>query len=312
MNCTPTYKSDRLLYIHARLVNGDVLNKKELAQRFCVTERSIQRDIESLRCFFTEQGLHQDILYDKKVHGYRLECETSGMLSNSEILAVCKILLESRSMKKEEMMPILDKLLNCCVPEENRKAVTKLIANERYHYIPPRHEKKVLSGLWEIGQAIEQHRVMEIQYEKIGGQIVNRTIEPVGLMFSEYYFYLVGFLRNVDKKETFDNPDDLFPTIYRVDRILSFSITDRYFTPAYTSRFQEGEFRKRVQFMFGGKLNRIQFKYTGPSIEAVLDRLPTAQITGQDNEGWFVDAEVFGTGIDMWLRSQGSYVNIIE
>lgn len=312
MNCTPTYKADRLLYIHARLVNGDVLNKKELAQRFCVTERSIQRDIESLRCFFTEQGLHQDILYDKKVHGYRLECETSGMLSNSEILAVCKILLESRSMKKEEMMPILDKLLNCCVPEENRKAVTKLIANERYHYIPPRHEKKVLSGLWEIGQAIEQHRVMEIQYEKIGGQIVNRTIEPVGLMFSEYYFYLVGFLRNVDKKETFDNPDDLFPTIYRVDRILSLSITDRYFTPAYTSRFQEGEFRKRVQFMFGGRLNRIQFKYTGPSIEAVLDRLPTAQITGQDNEGWFVDAEVFGKGIDMWLRSQGPYIANID
>lgn len=312
MNCTPTYKSDRLLYIHARLANGDALNKKELAQRFCVTERSIQRDIESLRCFFTEQGLHQDILYDKKVNGYRLECETSGMLSNSEILAVCKILLESRSMKKEEMMPILDKLLNCCVPEENRKAVTKLIANERYHYIPPRHGKTVLSGLWEIGQAIEQHRVMEIQYEKIGGQIVNRTIEPVGLMFSEYYFYLVGFLRNVDKKETFDNPDDLFPTIYRVDRILSFSITDRYFTPAYTSRFQEGEFRKRVQFMFGGKLNRIQFKYTGPSIEAVLDRLPTAQITGQDNEGWFVDAEVFGKGIDMWLRSQGPYIANID
>lgn len=312
MNCTPTYKSDRLLYIHARLANGDILNKKELARRFCVTERSIQRDIESLRCFFTEQGLHQDILYDKKAHGYRLECEASGMLSNSEILAVCKILLESRSMKKEEMMPILDKLLSCCVPEENRKAVTKLIANERYHYIPPRHGKKVLSGLWEIGQAIEQHRVMEIQYEKIGGQIVNRTIEPVGLMFSEYYFYLVGFLRNVEKKETFDNPDDLFPTIYRVDRILSFSITDRYFTPAYTSRFQEGEFRKRVQFMFGGKLNRIQFKYTGPSIEAVLDRLPTAQITGQDNEGWFVDAEVFGKGIDMWLRSQGPYIANID
>lgn len=153
---------------------------------------------------------------------------------------------------------------------------------------------------------------MEIQYEKIGGQIVNRTIEPVGLMFSEYYFYLVGFLRNVAKKETFDNPDDLFPTIYRVDRILSFSITDRYFTPAYTSRFQEGEFRKRVQFMFGGKLNRIQFKYTGPSIEAVLDRLPTAQITGQDNEGWFVDAEVFGKGIDMWLRSQGPYIANID
>ena len=60
--------------------------------------------------------------------------------------------------------------------------------------------------------------------------------------------------------------------------------------------------------MYGGKLNRVKFKYVGPSIEAVLDRLPTAEITGQDDEGWFVEAEVFGTGIEMWLRSQGEYV----
>jgi len=60
--------------------------------------------------------------------------------------------------------------------------------------------------------------------------------------------------------------------------------------------------------MYGGRLNRIRFKYVGPSIEAVLDRLPTARITEQDEEGWFVDAEVFGKGIDMWLRSQGDYI----
>lgn len=60
--------------------------------------------------------------------------------------------------------------------------------------------------------------------------------------------------------------------------------------------------------MYGGKLNRIKFKYIGPSIEAVLDRLPTARITGLDEEGWFVDAEVFGKGIDMWIRSQGNNI----
>ena len=62
--------------------------------------------------------------------------------------------------------------------------------------------------------------------------------------------------------------------------------------------------------MFGGKLERIRFKYTGPSIEAVLDRLPTAEIMTQDEKGWTVEAEVFGKGIEMWLRSQGSSITM--
>ena len=66
-------KTDRVLKIYSRLVNGDILRKKELAQQFHVTERSVQRDMESLRCFFAEQGLQQDIVYDKAAKGYRLE-----------------------------------------------------------------------------------------------------------------------------------------------------------------------------------------------------------------------------------------------
>ena len=63
-----------------------------------------------------------------------------------------------------------------------------------------------------------------------------------------------------------------------------------------------------MQFMYGGKLEQIQFKYTGPSIEAVLDRLPTAEIMSQDEDGWTVEAEAFGKGIEMWMRSQGDYI----
>ena len=49
-------KTDRVLKIYSRLVNGDILRKKELAQQFHVTERSLQRDMESLRCFFRGAG----------------------------------------------------------------------------------------------------------------------------------------------------------------------------------------------------------------------------------------------------------------
>ena len=163
-----------------------------------------------------------------------------------------------------------------------------------------------MPGLWKIGQAVQNHQMMEIQY---GGlkepKLVRRRVLPVGIMFSEYYFYLTAFLE--DKTE-FDNPDDIFPTIYRIDRIRDFKVLEAHFKVPYKERFQEGEFRKRVQFMYGGKLQRIKFRYTGPSIEAVLDRLPTAQILNQDETGWIVTAEVFGKGIEMWLRSQGDFV----
>ena len=296
-------KSERLLQIYSRLVSGDVLPKKELAQQFHVTERSIQRDMESLRCFFADQGLRQDIIYDKRDRGYRLEQPAQPLLNNSEILAVCKILLESRSMRRDEMLPILDKLITCCVPERSKRAVVELLANEKHHYVEPHHNQHILPGLWEIGQAVHEHQVMEIEYTRMKEpQLVCRRVLPAGIMFSEYYFYLTAFLEN---KTTFENPDDLFPTIYRIK---SFKVLDEHFQVPYKDRFQEGEFRKRVQFMYGGKLERIKFKYTGPSIEAVLDRLPTAEIVGQDAGGWVIQAEVFGKGIEMWLRSQGDYV----
>ena len=303
-------KSERLLKIYSRLVGGEVLPKKELARQFHITERSVQRDIESLRCFFAEQGLHQDIVYDRAERGYRLEQPDQPLLNNSEILAVCKILLESRSMRKDEMLPILDKLISCCVPERFRRSGTELLANEKYHYIEPHHGRPILRGLWEIGQAVQEHRVMEIEYERLKEpKLVRRRIRPAGIMFSEYYFYLTAFLED---RDTFENPDDLFPTIYRIDRIRSFQVLDEHFKVPYRDRFQEGVFRKRVQFMYGGKLERIRFRYTGPSIEAVLDRLPTAKITAQDEKGWTVEAEVFGKGIEMWIKSQGGYIEHFE
>ena len=305
-------KSARLLYLYQDFIKGAGIQKKAAADRFGVNERSLQRDIEDLRCFFANQTPPGEIIYDARQKVYRLIERDTAHLSNSEVLAVCKILLESRSMRRDEMIPILDKLVGCCVPAEQRRAVVDLLANEKHLYIEPHHGKCLLDGLWELGEAIQKHLVTEITYEKLkDGETVLRTIEPVGLMFSEYYFYLVAFIRNIDKDTEFENPNDLFPTIYRVDRIRHFRMTDEHFQVPYLERFQEGEFRKRVQFMYGGKLQKIRFKYTGPSIEAVLDRLPTAEIEKQTEDGWIVKAEVFGKGIDMWLRSQGEYIELL-
>jgi len=305
-------KTFRLLQLYDRFRAGTVVRKADVAEEFHVNERSVQRDIKYLRDFVAAQIPGMDIIYDRSVKGYRLR-ENTALLNNSEILAVCKILLESRSMVKEEMLPILERLIACCVPEKNRKAVERLIGNEKIHYIEPHHQKAILPDLWEMGQAIQNHQVVEIEYERLKEpRQVTRRIEPVGIMFSEYYFYLTAFLQDVDREREFENKNDLFPTIYRIDRIRSFRVLNQKFTVPYAERFEEGEFRKRIQFMYGGKLERIRFRYTGPSLEAVLDRLPTATVISQDETGWIVSAEVFGKGAEMWLRSQGNYVEKID
>ncbi len=312
MDSAKSLKSDRMLRIYLELARGAVLRKKELAEKFHVKERSVQRDLSALRCFLAEENMGQDVVYDRKMGGYCLRDIMPCNLSNSEILAVCKILLESRSMGKEEMLPILDKLIDCCVPEQNKKLVQGLIANEKLHYLEPHHGKRILDGLWEIGQAVQYHHVMEIQYERLKEpKLVTRRIEPVGILFSEYYFYLTAFLRDVDRSTEFEHADDLFPTIYRIDRIRSFQVLEEHFSVPYKDRFEEGEFRKRVQFMYGGRLEHIRFRYTGPSLEAVLDRLPTAKVAEQDETGYVIEAEVFGKGVEMWLRSQGNLVSMI-
>ena len=85
---------------------------------------------------------------------------------------------------------------------------------------------------------------------------------------------------------------------------------DRHFSVPYAQRFSEGEFRKRVQFMYGGKLQTVRFTYSGPSVEAVLDRLPTAEIVSEQDGVYEIKAEVFGKGIEMWLKGQGEYITV--
>ncbi|WP_341443169.1 hypothetical protein [Eubacterium oxidoreducens] len=62
--------------------------------------------------------------------------------------------------------------------------------------------------------------------------------------------------------------------------------------------------------MYGGKLQRIKFKYSGLDVDAVLDRIPTAKILHEENGVYTICAEVFGKGIEMWLRSQGGLYRI--
>ena len=151
MNVFGADRSSRLLKIYSKLVKGYIVNKREEADNFNVDERTIQRDIASIKDYMcsdmASNGIINSIVYDKEAGGYRMESSYQGTLSNSETFAVCKILLDSRAFPKDEMQGILDKLISCCVPKENRQPVKELIGNEEHHYIELRHKTNFLDTL---------------------------------------------------------------------------------------------------------------------------------------------------------------------
>lgn len=313
-----TYKNDkakRILSLYTQLINGHLINKAQAAVEFGVDERSIQRDIDDIRNFLeinNDGNGFNTVIYDRNQKGYRLEHIYKMKLTNSEILALCKILLDSRSLTKEEMTDILDKLISCCVPKDNQKLVTELISNEAFHYVEPRHKTKFIDTMWDIGQAIKNCQWIEVDYFRLKDKsVVKRKLKPVAIMFSEYYFYMAAFIDDEDIRKDFDVINDSFPTIYRIDRMKSCKVLEEKFHIPYSSRFEEGEFRKRIQFMYGGKLQKIKFEYSGLDIDAILDRIPTAQIISENNGVYTVSAEVFGKGVDMWLKSQEDFIKLL-
>jgi hypothetical protein len=64
--------------------------------------------------------------------------------------------------------------------------------------------------------------------------------------------------------------------------------------------------------MTGGKLRKLKFIYKGSSIEALLDKIPTAKAKEIGKNIYEIKAEVFGNGIDRWILSQGDAIEIIE
>ena len=308
-------KDMRLLKLYNRLLKNDDIDVEEYAKENGVSTRTVERDIKCIKDFLADnEDKSRELIRIKRKKKYQLSySEDSVNLTKSEILAISKILLASRAFLKDEISLIIDKIVKQCGPGQDLDLIQELLKNEKFHYIELQHKKSFITHIWKLGQAIKDRKKVEIAYKKMDGNMVRRVIDPVGLMFSEYYFYLLAHIENIDKEKYFCNKDDLYPTIYGLDRIEDFQVlNEKYIPTLYKNRFQEGLFRKQVQFMTGGKLRKLKFIYKGSSIEALLDKIPTAKAKEIDKNIYEIKAEVFGNGIDRWILSQGDAIEIIE
>jgi len=296
-------KSIRILGLYESLNRGKIIKKSYVAKKYGVDEKTIQRDIGDLKKYFEKINVGDEIKYNREAGGYKLYTIEDRFFKSEEIMAITKVLLESRAFSKKQINTLIHKCLKFCIPKK-RKHIEEIIKNEKFHYVPAKEDENLINKIWEISESIKDQKIIKINYKKENDdKAVERKLRPQGVVFSEYYFYLVAYIHGKDYK---------YPTIYRLDRIVNIKTVNEKFRILNENRFEEGEFRKRVQFMTTGKLIKIRFRFWGKSVEAVLDRLPTARIITQDEKGTVIEAEVFGKGIIMWLLSQGKYIEVLE
>lgn len=304
------FKSDVLLFIYNKLQEGKIVRKNDVIDKFNINERTFYRYIKDIKEFVEESDgelIGKEIVADRARGGYILKGKREKYLNEKEVLAISKVLLESRGFIKNEIKDMLDKLLENCISED-KDNIKRIIGNELANYVSPQHNKELIDKLWQISNAIKKQKILSIGYFKMGTdgelqkEVSKRNVEPKALLFSEYYFYLIASIEGKNYE---------YPTIYRVDRIKDLIITDENYEVDYSERFKDGEFRKLIQFMQTGELERVKFRFTGRSIEAVLDRLPNAKVIKEKQGEYIVEAKLFGKGIKMWLLSQGDSVEVI-
>lgn len=296
-------KKNRMFDIFYRIMKGENISVKSVADEYGISTKSITRDINEIKNFLSDNRElvgNTELIYDSTSKTYYLELD--NFLLSKELMAIVKILIGSRALSKMELLDIINKLKRF-TSHHDKEMLESLISNEMYHYNEVNRDcNSVIDNLWKLIRCIDEKTEITITYFKMSRELVDRRIRPVAIMFSEYYFYLIA--------ETMDG-ESVKAKYYRADRIVSM-VEHRNKIIGTMDRVDEGELRSKIQYMFPGKFRRIKFEFTGSSVQAVLDKIPTARVVEKRGNVKVIEAETYGTGINMFLLSQGKNVKVLE
>ncbi|MCC9693075.1 WYL domain-containing protein [Streptococcus agalactiae] len=291
---------ERLLTIFLRLQSGAHLAKSQLADEFGVSEKTIQRDFSLLGSFLeTQPTVAAELTYDRKHHTRYLKGKS--LFNKKDILIILKILLENRSLNREENRSLLDSLL-ALVTKEEQKEITSIIASELLNYAPLTDSQNRIDKVWELSDLIRQEVVIDIHYQSPYNIEKLHTILPVSLFYDVHYFYVVAYNLMCESYMTL-----------KLDRILDWKVSkEKKPNLSYGKKFRDGDVRnKHVDAFIGRDITiKVRFAYD-PSI--VLDQFPMARIIEKTPEGSLIEFVSQDTpGLKRWLLSQADGLTVLS
>ncbi len=293
-------KNHRVLWIYKMLLGGNYLTKAELVEKYDVTEKSIQRDMESINSFLESEGAGT-LLYDKKRKEYYLQQFGQEKLQIQEILPILKTVFESGAILPQKLFPILEKMVTLMTDNEDRQEVEQFLNQEKICYQPPIYKKPIGAMLCQVEKIIKEQQWVKLNYCRTeNSEEIECVVLPQTVVMREKRFFLVA--------QTDIGIEYNAVALYRIDRINK--IEPLHEAQSYQIQ-QQKEIREKVVSVAGGEEYHIRFLYHANSILTVKEKLPHAEYLPIE-DGWQVDAFVYGKGIGSWLRSLGKRVSDIK
>lgn len=198
-------KIDRLLGIIISLLNKETVTAKQLAEKFEVSVRTIQRDMDSI-----------------SMAGIPVVSNT-GASGGYSILSSYK--LENNFIKKDDYKIIIMALKSLYTGYDNRQleliiekylTMTGEYSHKVYvDYGIAREDSRVQKNNKLAEQSINDMIQITFDYKNVSGILSHRSIQPLALRFQWYGWYLFGF--DLDKKDY---------RTFKIARIQNLRITD--------------------------------------------------------------------------------------
>ncbi|MCM1989574.1 helix-turn-helix transcriptional regulator [Oceanirhabdus seepicola] len=177
-------KIDRLLAIITYLLNRDVVTGKYLAEKFDVSERTIQRDVETINLagipITSIRGSNGGY---KILDTYRLSKQTSTEKDLESITLALRSL--NSAMEDERVSDTLEKVKSI--------GSSKTSSSITVDFGVAKENKKVVEYIKIMENAISNKIRIEFSYINAENYATLRTVEPISLKFKWYSWYLVAY-----------------------------------------------------------------------------------------------------------------------
>ncbi|MGE6592538.1 helix-turn-helix transcriptional regulator [Bacillus mycoides] len=242
--------------------------------------------------------------YSRGENGYILYKQSPYWFSYGELLAICKILVNSRAFSKKQTMVILDKLMKL-TDKEKRNLIREQLKNELFHYHSSELKDSQLELISKISWAIYKKKGIAIIYKSHLGRSKKSEIHlyPIGIVFFSQYFYLFS----ISKGNVME-----YITIHRLDKIISLKIKDNQKISFSHNRIEVGELTKGFPTEPLGDYINVRLRFLDVNFQDVMEEFPGAQIMSKSKVDTIIEVKGFANGIRKWVLKSLPLVEVLE
>ncbi|MBN2239489.1 MAG: YafY family transcriptional regulator [Dehalococcoidales bacterium] len=192
-------KIHRLLSIIIYLLNRDTVSARQLAEKFEVSKRTIQRDIEAINLAGIPVVSFQG---SKGGYGlsneYRIDRRLASVEDYNFIITALKGLFTA--FNSREIDETLEKMISLS-PNKSADNQTMFLDFSVLGESPDINEKiRLAEG------AVKEKKIIEFDYTDVKNRKTHRKVEPLALRYRWYSWYLFGYCRTRNDYRLFKLP----------------------------------------------------------------------------------------------------------